>query len=68
MKGKAPRRTENDSGTTRSEYDFRGAVRGVAAARYVLEGTVIGTCMRQHRHQEWLKFLNLAAHNTRPSV
>ena len=24
-----------------------------------LDGTVIGTCMPQHRHQEWIKFLRL---------
>jgi transposase len=29
------------------------------AALNVLDGTVIGTCMDQHRHQEWLKFLRL---------
>jgi len=29
------------------------------AALNVLDGTVIGTCMEKHRHQEWLKFLRL---------
>ena len=29
------------------------------AALNVLDGTVIGTCMNKHRHQEWLKFLRL---------
>ena len=29
------------------------------AALNVLDGTVIGTCMDKHRHQEWLKFLRL---------
>lgn len=27
------------------------------AALNTLDGTVIGTCMKQHRHEEWLKFL-----------
>src|SRR6266705_3605302 len=29
------------------------------AALNTLDGTVIGTCMKQHRHEEWLKFLRL---------
>ena len=29
------------------------------AALNTLDGTVIGTCMPRHRHQEWLKFLKL---------
>jgi transposase len=29
------------------------------AALNVLEGTLIGKCMKQHRHQEFIKFLNL---------
>jgi len=34
------------------------------AALNVLEGTVIGTCMAKHRHQEWLKFLQLIDRET----
>src|ERR1700686_1062335 len=29
------------------------------AALNILDGTVMGTCMERHRHQEWLKFLRL---------
>ena len=29
------------------------------AALNTLDGQVIGTCMSQHRHQEWLRFLRL---------
>src|SRR5665213_1420132 len=29
------------------------------AARNTLDGSVIGTCMDRHRHNEWLKFLRL---------
>ena len=29
------------------------------AALSTLDGTVIGTCMPRHRHQEWIKFLKL---------
>jgi transposase len=29
-----------------------------------LDGTVIGTCMPQHRHQEWLRFLRLIDRET----
>jgi hypothetical protein len=29
------------------------------AALDVLEGTVIGQCMARHRHQEFIRFLNL---------
>jgi transposase len=34
------------------------------AALNVLEGTVLGTCMARHRHQEWLTFLRLIDQNT----
>ena len=29
------------------------------AALSTLDGKVIGTCMKRHRHQEWIKFLKL---------
>ena len=29
-----------------------------------LDGTVIGTCMSRHRHQEWIKFLGLIDRKT----
>jgi len=36
------------------------------AALNTLDGTVIGTCMKQHRHEEWLKFLRLIDRQTPP--
>jgi len=36
------------------------------AALNTLDGTVIGTCMKQHRHEEWLKFLCLIERETPP--
>jgi len=43
-------------GTMTHDYKRNGTTT-LFAALNVLEGTVIGTCMAQHRHQEWLKFL-----------
>jgi transposase len=34
------------------------------AALNTLDGTVIGTCMQQHTHQEWLKFLRIIDRQT----
>jgi len=34
------------------------------AALNTLDGTVIGTCMKQHRHEEWLHFLRLIDRRT----
>jgi transposase len=34
------------------------------AALNIADGQVIGTCMDQHRHQEWLKFLRLVDRTT----
>jgi transposase len=36
------------------------------AALNTLDGTVIGTCMKQHRHEEWLQFLRLIDRQTPP--
>ena len=38
------------------------------AALNVLEGTVIGSCLARHRHQEFRKFLNLLDAQTPPDV
>jgi transposase len=43
-------------GTMTHDYKRNGTTT-LFAALNVLDGTVIGTCMQQHRHQEWLKFL-----------
>lgn len=34
----------------------------------VAEGKVIGTCQPKHRHQEWIKFLNLIDAETPPEL
>jgi len=43
-------------GTFTHDYKRHGTTT-LFAAFNVLDGTVIGSCMPQHRHQEWLKFL-----------
>lgn len=43
-------------GTMTHDYKRNGTTT-LFAALNILDGTVIGTCMSQHRHQEWLKFL-----------
>lgn len=43
-------------GTMTHDYKRNGTTT-LFAALSTLDGTVIGSCMAQHRHQEWLKFL-----------
>lgn len=43
-------------GTMTHDYKRHGTTT-LFAAMNVLDGTVIGSCMQRHRHQEWLKFL-----------
>jgi transposase len=43
-------------GTMTHDYKRNGTTT-LFAALNVLEGTLIGTCMKRHRHQEWIKFL-----------
>ena len=38
------------------------------AALNTLDGQVIGTCMSQHRHQEWLRFLRQIERETPPAL
>jgi transposase len=45
-------------GTLTHDYKRNGTT-SLFAAIDMLEGKVIGTCMERHRHQEWLKFLEL---------
>lgn len=41
-------------------HDYkRNGTTTLFAALNTLDGTVIGTCMKRHRHEEWLKFLRL---------
>jgi transposase len=43
-------------GTMTHDYKRNGTTT-LFAALNVFDGTVIGTCMDQHRHQEWIRFL-----------
>jgi transposase len=45
-------------GTMTHDYKRNGTTT-LFAALEVAEGKLIGACMQRHRHQEWLKFLNL---------
>jgi transposase len=45
-------------GTMTHDYKRNGTT-SLFAALNVLDGTIISTCQPRHRHQEWLKFLNL---------
>lgn len=45
-------------GTMTHDYKRHGTTT-LFAALEVAEGRLIGTCMKRHRHQEWIKFLKL---------
>lgn len=48
-------------------HDYkRNGTTTLFAALNVADGSVIGTCMDRHRHQEWLKFLNLIKRSVDP--
>jgi transposase len=51
------------SGTMTHDYKRHGTTT-LFTALNTLDGTVIGTCMPQHRHQEWIKFLRLIDRET----
>lgn len=53
------------SATMTHDYKRHGTTT-LFAAYNVLTGTVIGSCMAQHRHQEWLKFLKQIDRETQP--
>jgi hypothetical protein len=38
------------------------------AALEMAEGRLIGTCLPRHRHQEWIKFLDLIDRQTQPDL
>lgn len=42
----------------------RNGTTSLFAAMNTADGSVIGTCMKKHRHQEWIRFLNLIRKNT----
>lgn len=50
-------------GTMTHDYKRNGTTT-LFAALEVAEGKVISTCMDRHRHQEWIKFLNLIDRQT----
>ena len=46
-------------------HDYkRNGTTSLFAALNIANGEVIGTCMKRHRHQEWIKFLNLINRTT----
>ena len=55
------------AGTMTHDYKRHGTTT-LFAALNVLEGTVIGSCLARHRHQEFHKFLNLLDAETPPDV
>jgi len=44
---------------TPTHYYKRNGTTSLFAALNIATGKVIGTCMKKHRHQEWIRFLNL---------
>jgi transposase len=50
-------------GTMTHDYKRNGTTT-LFAALEMTKGSVIGTCMDRHRHQEWIKFLNLIDQQT----
>jgi len=49
---------------TMTHDDKRNGTTSLFAALHTADGKVIGTCLRKHRHQEWLRFLNLIKRST----
>jgi transposase len=54
-------------GTMTHDYKRNGTTT-LFAALEMAEGRVIGTCMKRHRHQEWIKFLRLIDAETPPDL
>jgi transposase len=54
-------------GTMTHDYKRNGTTT-LFAALEMTEGSVIGTCMDRHRHQEWIKFLQLIDLKTSPAL
>ena len=50
-------------GTMTHDYK-RNATTSLFAALNILDGTIISSCMKKHRHQEWIKFLNTIKRET----
>ncbi len=46
-------------------HDYkRNGTTSLFAAMNTADGRIIGTCMKKHRHQEWIRFLNLIRQQT----
>lgn len=54
-------------GTMTHDYKRNGTTT-LFAALEMASGKLIGTCMKRHRHQEWLKFLRLIDTQTPPEL
>ena len=54
------------AGTMTHDYKRNGTTT-LFAALNTLNGKLIGTCMKRHRHQEWLKFLKMIDAQTPPN-
>lgn len=54
-------------GTMTHDYKRNGTTT-LFAALDMAEGKIIGSCMKRHRHQEWLRFLNLIDQATPPEL
>ena len=54
-------------GTLTHDYKRNGTTT-LFAALDVAQGRLIGTCMKRHRHQEWLKFLRQIDRQTPPDL
>ena len=54
-------------GTVTHDYKRNGTTTLFAAIE-MGDGHVISTCMERHRHQEWIKFLNLINRQTAPEL
>jgi len=53
-------------GATMTHDYKRNGTTSLFAALNIATGKVIGTCMKKHRHQEWVRFLNLIKTSVRP--
>jgi transposase len=51
------------NGTMTHDYRRNGTT-SLFAALNIADGKIVSTCMKKHRHQEWLKFLNLIKRST----
>ncbi len=61
-----PRKKER-AGTMTHDYKRNGTAT-LFAALNMLDGTVIGQCMKRHRHQEFIRFLNSIDRETLPRL